>query len=302
MKNHHYTKVSECTVNIEDAKITVLTEYANTEVDPYVGPYFKIRHIHSGYELFYTGDSSTMEIEVENRKNFADKNTIAIVSPKVYHRLTKNNVISETRSEGASAIIFSLTSNNINTPYSLYRILSDILSEDFTIINNISGIGEYLDGIEKNLIHPDYPKLHYNVYHLFMKIIKQAYIENPEKAIAETPPSSDSDMSRIHKIYSYIETHLSSNINLEEIANVLNLSTRQTGRIIKDYYGMNWNEFITQKRIEQAIELMHEDALSMEEIIARVGYASDKGFYKAFEKITGCTPAKYRKVFAGIKR
>ena len=160
-------------------------------------------------------------------------------------------------------------------------------------------VGVYIDGIEKNLIHPDYPKLHYNVYHLFMKIIEHAYIQNPEKAIPKTPYSSDSDMSRIHKLYSYIETHLNSNINLREIADVLSLSERQTGRIIKDYYGMNWNEFITQKRIEQAIEFMHEDNMSLNEIIAKVGYASDKGFYKAFEKITGCTPAKYRKVFIG---
>lgn len=297
MGKHSYTMVSECTVNIEDAKITVLTEYANAELEPYVGPYFKIPHTHSGYELFYTGDATTMEVEVNGERHFVDKNEIIIVSPKVQHRLTKSIKLKENSAENPSAIIFSLASNNVKTTYSVFKLLSNILSDSFIIIRNLKNISRYLTQIEKNLIYPNHAKLHYNIYHLILELIDKAYAQNPNKALPDNAYSSDSDMSRIHKIYSYIETHLSSSINLEEIAGVLNLSARQTGRIIKDYYGMNWNEFITQKRIEQAIELMHEDNMTMNEIISRVGYASDKGFYKAFEKVTGCTPAKYRKIF-----
>ena len=53
--------------------------------------------------------------------------------------------------------------------------------------------------------------------------------------------------------------------------------------------------YIQKKRIDEAVRLLRETDISVEEICRRVGYSEKKHFYKKFHEITGTTPSAFRK-------
>lgn len=91
-------------------------------------------------------------------------------------------------------------------------------------------------------------------------------------------------------------THLPTETpTLTELANRLHLSISQTKRIIKDKYGISFQQKLIQSRIEYSKHLMHTTDLSLEEIAARIGYHSYNTFFEAFCAQTGESPSQYRR-------
>ncbi len=54
-------------------------------------------------------------------------------------------------------------------------------------------------------------------------------------------------------------------------------------------------DYLTQLRIQRARELLEDTGLPLYEVANRVGYESDLAFTRTFKKLTGMTPAAYRK-------
>ena len=91
-------------------------------------------------------------------------------------------------------------------------------------------------------------------------------------------------------------THLPTETpTLTELANRLHLSISQTKRMIKDKYGISFQQKLIQSRIEYSKHLMHTTDLSLEEIAARIGYHSYNTFFEAFCAQTGESPSHYRR-------
>ena len=91
----------------------------------------------------------------------------------------------------------------------------------------------------------------------------------------------------------YIEEHCYEKINLTDLAQMCFYNPSYFSKIFKETFGKNLTDFIQEKRIEKAIELLKEP-LSIEEIVQRVGFCDKKQFYKVFKKITGVTPGELR--------
>jgi len=56
---------------------------------------------------------------------------------------------------------------------------------------------------------------------------------------------------------------------------------------------MPFSDYLQQRRIHTAMELMKEGEMGIEAIMDTVGYNDKKSFYRYFKKITGQTPAQY---------
>jgi len=80
-----------------------------------------------------------------------------------------------------------------------------------------------------------------------------------------------------------------------EVAEKLNISTHELSKLINDNMGKNFTDFINEYRIQQAKQLIQDNSLyTIEAIGNQSGFNSKSAFYKAFKKITGITPAKYK--------
>lgn len=78
------------------------------------------------------------------------------------------------------------------------------------------------------------------------------------------------------------------------IAELLNMSTRQYYRKLKDVSNLTSSEFIKNYRLERAAEMLIETDATIQEIIEKVGFQSRSYFYKEFGNRYGLTPKAYQ--------
>ena len=82
-------------------------------------------------------------------------------------------------------------------------------------------------------------------------------------------------------IYEFLERNYASDVSLSELAKELNLSEKQTERVIKETTGNTFRQEIKKRRIEWAKQLLTDGKTTMDEVSRLVGYKSYSGFWKA---------------------
>ncbi|MFN8276493.1 MAG: DJ-1/PfpI family protein [Chitinophagales bacterium] len=82
--------------------------------------------------------------------------------------------------------------------------------------------------------------------------------------------------SGIHKVQDWLHDNLRKRINLDELARMANMSTRNFTRIFKRETGVTVNEYITTLRKERIQELLNRPDLSRHQIAAHCGLRSER--------------------------
>ena len=83
-------------------------------------------------------------------------------------------------------------------------------------------------------------------------------------------------------------------LSLDGLAAKLNLSRRQTERLLKQYYGKTFQQKKTDARMAAAVVLLDKQA-SITETADGLGFSSVEHFSAAFKKYYGVTPTAYRR-------
>lgn len=115
--------------------------------------------------------------------------------------------------------------------------------------------------------------------------------ETAEKIIGDSPKTKDA----VELAEFYILQHLTENISLEDVAAEACVSPTHLTRLFKKKYQMGVVDFITEKKMELAEELMKQDNLTVSYIASKLGYSNYSYFTKVFKKYTGKTPTEYKK-------
>jgi AraC-like DNA-binding protein len=84
-------------------------------------------------------------------------------------------------------------------------------------------------------------------------------------------------------------------LTLSDLASLLNLSQRQTQRLLRENFGKTFSQKLTDARMAAASQLLAGTDLSVTEIAERSGYSSIEHFSAAFHRQMGCSPREYRK-------
>lgn len=96
----------------------------------------------------------------------------------------------------------------------------------------------------------------------------------------------------------YIHQHYSETIDLNVLAGHIHITPAYLSLIFKVQTGVNFLDYLTQYRIEQACRLLKETDLRNYEIAYETGFRDEKYFSTVFKKATGMTPSKYRKIYS----
>ena len=83
-------------------------------------------------------------------------------------------------------------------------------------------------------------------------------------------------------------------LTLDDLAALLNLSARQTQRVLRDSFGKTFTQKLTEARMAAASQLLAESCLSVTAISESVGFSSIEHFSAAFRRFMGCSPRAYR--------
>lgn len=104
--------------------------------------------------------------------------------------------------------------------------------------------------------------------------------------------------SLCESVVSYIEKNYpDSNLNLNEIAEHVQITPTYLSTLFKKYKQQNISNFITDVRIDASCQLLKNTALSLKVISTRVGYSNQYYFSSCFKKKTGMTPSAYREQY-----
>ena len=103
---------------------------------------------------------------------------------------------------------------------------------------------------------------------------------------------------RIGEIISYLNTHYSSDILIDDLARKVNMSKRNFFLIFKKTTGCTPIRYLIRLRVMRASELLRHSQLSIAEIASRCGFADSNYFCRKFREITGVPPRKFRNAAA----
>lgn len=101
--------------------------------------------------------------------------------------------------------------------------------------------------------------------------------------------------SVLDEILHYIHHNYAGNITLEDISLLFGYNRSYLGKIFSKRMGQNFNAYLDQLRIERSKELLLQDDSKVYTIAARVGYRNVDYFHIKFKKLTGISPAEYRR-------
>ena len=97
------------------------------------------------------------------------------------------------------------------------------------------------------------------------------------------------------RIQKYIEgNYTNQNLNVNSIADDLQRNAQYITRIFKENTGEGILNYINNYRINKALELMQTNEYTLEEISKMIGYSNVRAFRRAFIKIIGDIPSKYK--------
>ena len=93
----------------------------------------------------------------------------------------------------------------------------------------------------------------------------------------------------------YIYVHIMDRITVNELAAAISISPTHLSRIFKQETGISVSEYIRQRKIDMAKNLLRFSGYDYVEIAVMLSYSSQSHFIQHFRSQTGMTPKAYRK-------
>lgn len=91
----------------------------------------------------------------------------------------------------------------------------------------------------------------------------------------------------------YIRQNYFEDITLEDISSYIGFSPYYFSHVFKAYTGLNFIDFLTKIRIENAKKLLKQDNLKISAVAKMVGYRDPNYFSRVFKNMVGVPPSKF---------
>jgi AraC family transcriptional regulator len=133
-----------------------------------------------------------------------------------------------------------------------------------------------------------------------LAITAQLFGSRPDKTSAQPPRVSGLSKWRLKRATEYMEANLAEPISLAAIAAAAGLSRMHFAAQFRVATGLSPHEYLLQRRIDRAQELMMNSRLPLVEIALDVGFRTQAHFTTVFARIVNETPNAWRQRNRGI--
>lgn len=113
---------------------------------------------------------------------------------------------------------------------------------------------------------------------------------------AKPVPQTNGGLSgyRLRRVQEFINENLENDLTLAEIAAVADLSQYHFARAFRKTVGQTTQQYVLQRRIEKAKDLLADGDLPIVEVSLRTGFKNQSHFTTLFRKFTTLTPKSWR--------
>lgn len=124
-----------------------------------------------------------------------------------------------------------------------------------------------------------------------------------EKNIGSIPASTTTSMknstvvSQLTIVLDFIDNHYSENVTLEQAAQLAGFSKFYFTRLFKEYTNHTFYEYLTEKRIRAAEQMLLVPKFPVTEVSIQAGFSSLSSFNRTFKRNKGCSPTEYRNLY-----
>lgn len=98
------------------------------------------------------------------------------------------------------------------------------------------------------------------------------------------------------RVTDHITTHLDGDLSLSELARITGVSVYHFARLFKEKSGFSPHQYVMQRRVDQAKQLLEDKQKNILEISLAVGFMNPAHFTTVFRKLVGMTPKAYRNI------
>lgn len=100
--------------------------------------------------------------------------------------------------------------------------------------------------------------------------------------------------SLISKAKKYIDTHYHTDLSLDDVSREIDISPYYFSKLFKEETGVNFIEYLTGIRLDEAKRLLLDGDRNIKEICCEIGYQDPNYFSRIFKKNVGVTPTEFK--------
>lgn len=271
-----------------------VTGIANIHYFEFTKEYHTTENFHNFCELLFV-DNGEIEVKSENYQGVLSVNQLIIHQPNEKHSLkgfgdtAPNIIIIGFECNCAELIEFSKTPITLSTEHK--RILSKIMQEGMSIYEPPYDIPN-TTFMKKRKEYPfGADQMIKNTLEAFLIMLVRDFKYGKTGSYKS---SSDAE-NNIKNVHQYIDEHFTENITLDNLCFIFGTNKTSLCRDFKKSYGMTIVEYVHEKRIQKAKNLLRQNDLSVTEISYMLGFVSVHYFCRLFNKLVGLSPTMYQK-------
>jgi AraC-like DNA-binding protein len=138
---------------------------------------------------------------------------------------------------------------------------------------------------------------YYEEFSLFLLAFLRAFKPHWERAHIDAGKTAHDSrtLHPVERIMGWVERHYREPFRLEKLSRELHLSAHHLSHLFKESTGGSITDYVTAKRMQQAVTLLLSGDESISRIAEEVGMPNCSHFCKQFKARFGSTPHQYRK-------
>ncbi len=109
------------------------------------------------------------------------------------------------------------------------------------------------------------------------------------------------DSFKIEKVFEYLNTNFRQQINLIDVAKIVNMSEVSLSRFVKRHTGFSFLDSLNEIRLGHVSRLLLDSSLTISEIAFSCGFNNMANFNRIFKAKKGLTPNEFRKKYDCIR-
>jgi AraC family transcriptional regulator len=100
---------------------------------------------------------------------------------------------------------------------------------------------------------------------------------------------------QVERLSRYIDAHLDRAIRVEDLGNIVHLSSHHFSRVFSRTFGQSPHAYLMHRRTERAVLIMREGYLQLADVAQSCGFADQAHFSRVFRRFVGQSPSVWQR-------